>query len=991
MSYRRGRGSRNGYGSYHRRDYSEDNRDGSSHETQTRAGHGHGRGRGQGRGRGSHPPWLTGKEIGLYYKKKAQSSGNNSSRQATHAIRLNRRTQQKIRDLLNSMKHNHPTPVSGSRMYEEIDKKLGDRYSHINDSHFKKSFLEIISGDIQQNLTKSILADSKLVQNDHWNKKLLEENKRRLLLPSYQKMLKFREELPTFKVKHKILDLVEKNQVIVISGETGCGKTTQVAQYILDDQIERGNGSVTKIICTQPRRISAISVAERVAAERAERLGQSVGFQIRLEKKLCRDHGSILFCTTGMLLQFLHGNTALTDWSHLIIDEIHERSTESDFIITILKQIIPRRPDLKVILMSATLNSEQFSRYYKNCPIIHIPGFTYPVQEYYLEDVLQITRFRFPPPPELPNNYRRHMKRFKNQQKKSDDFADFIQPYIRQIESERKYPQYVIDQLRNPLSEDLSLELVAELVQFICRNEEPGAILIFLPGMVDITKLTKMLLESGEYPSSRYIVYPLHSRLPTVDQKIVFNKPPNGVRKIIIATSIAETSITIEDVVYVIDSGKMKLSRFDTDNNIETLLAEPVSLANAKQRRGRAGRVQPGKCYHLYTRAREMTLDQYPLPEMLRTRLDQVILQAKILQLGKIKPFLASVIDPPNAKAVELSLELLTTLNALDDEEQLTPLGYHLAKLPLDPRTGKMIILGAIFSCVEPVFSIAASLTYKDAFYCPLGKEAEASKKKLELGAGQFSDHIALAEALRRFEEAGRRGSPGFFCREYFLSWNTLKLLMDMKSQFAKYLCEMNFLHSTNSNDDRSNRNSNNLALVKAVVGAGLYPNVAIVKSVHRHGAKVLTPQDGKVKLHPSSINEKCPSFPSPYLVYYTKQLSSAIYLHDTTSISPMGLIFAGPDSKIEEQHGKCVLALPGALSFLCEPETAYIIQKLRSKLEWLLGYKINHPGTIKWDGDEGAVLKGMIELVSQGDEEMGLESRVYHMGFANDTYSDSD
>ncbi|XP_046753641.1 ATP-dependent DNA/RNA helicase DHX36 [Diprion similis] len=985
MSYRHGRGARNAYGSYRQRESSEDTHDGSSHNAGNRQSRGSAQGS-RGRGRGGHPPWLKGKEIGLYYKKKSQSS-----QRPTHAIKLNPHIERKIKNLLESMPSTNFRPVSGTGMYDGIDSKLKARYDHINDSHFKKNFLEIVSGDIQQNLTKSMLAKSKLVQNDTYDKRAIEEHKERVASPGYQKMLKFREKLPAFKMRRQVLELIEKNQVVVISGETGCGKTTQVAQFILDDQIERGNGSVTKIICTQPRRISAISVAERVAAERAERLGCSVGFQIRLEKELCRDYASILFCTTGMLLQFLHSNPALTDWSHLILDEIHERSTESDFIITLLKQIIPRRPNLKVILMSATLNSDQFSKYYNNCPNIHIPGFTYPVQEYYLEDVLQFTRFKFPPPPEMPNNHRKHMKRYKNQQKKSDDFLDFIQPYLRHIESERKYPQFVIDQLRNPVSEDLSLELIAELVHFICTNEGPGAILIFLPGMTDITKLTRMLLESGEYPSSRFIVYPLHSRLPTVDQKLVFERPPDRVRKIIIATSIAETSITIEDVVFVIDSGKMKLNKFDTDNNIETLLPEPVSLANAKQRRGRAGRVQPGKCYHLYTKAREMTMDEYPLPEMLRTRLEQVILQAKILQLGKIKPFLASVIDPPNAKAVELSLQLLITLNALDEDEQLTPLGYHLAKIPLDPRTGKMIILGAIFSCVEPVFSIAASLTYKDAFYCPLGKEAEAQKRKLELGLGQYSDHIALAEALRRFEEAKTRGSPGFFCRQYFLSWNTLKLLTDMKSQFAKYLCEMNFLHSANPNDERANRNSDNLALVKAVVCAGLFPNVAIVKSVRRHGASVVTPQDGKVKLHPSSINEKCQSFPSPYLVYFTKQLSSAIYLHDTTSISPMGLIFAGPNSKIGEQNGKCVMALPGALSFLCEPETAFIVQKLRAKLEWLLGYKITHPGTIKWDSDEGAVLKGMIELVSQGDEEMGLESRMYHVGFANETYSDSD
>lgn len=270
-------------------------------------------------------------------------------------------------------------------------------------------------------------------------------------------------------------------------------------------------------------------------------------------------------------------------------------------------------------------------------------------------------------------------------------------------------------------------------------------------------------------------------------------------------------------------------------------------------------RVRNGECYHMYTKAREMTLAQYPLPEMLRTRLEEVILQIKILQLGKVKEFLSTVMDPPDLKAIHLSLELLQTLNALDEHENLTPLGYHLAHLPLDPRTGnfiitvakpicfnqilllyilcfiigKMILWGALFSCVEPIFAIAASLTFKDAFYCPLGQEEKANKKKLELSMEQFSDHIALAEALKRYEIARQRGYAHQFCREYFLSSNTLRLLSEMKIQFAQYLYEMKFLDNENPSHINSNRNSDNIALIKAIVCAGLYPNIAVVRYRH--------------------------------------------------------------------------------------------------------------------------------------------------------------
>lgn len=371
---------------------------------------------------------------------------------------------------------------------------------------------------------------------------------------------------------------------------TGCGKTTQIPQFILDQAVEDGNGSKTKIVCTQPRRISAISVAERIAYERAERLGKSVGYQVRLEKLLCRDYGSIFFCTTGILLQYMQSDPALSDFSHIVLDEIHERTTESDFIITLLKQVIPKRPDLKVILMSATLNAEQFSKYYERCPIIHIPGFTYPVSKFYLEDIIEITRFHFPPPPKLPTNWKKHLKPNKEIKEKNDDFTDFIEPALRQMESDKLYPAYVINQLRNPTSEELSLELIQALLEHISENKKPGAILVFLPGIMDITNLNKNLLGSGRFPSYKFQIYPLHSRLPTVEQKLIFQVPPAGVRKIILATSIAETSITIEDVVYVIDCGKTKLSRFDVNNNIEILKPEWISLANCQQRRGRAGR-----------------------------------------------------------------------------------------------------------------------------------------------------------------------------------------------------------------------------------------------------------------------------------------------------------------------------------------------------------------------------------------------------------------
>ncbi|RLU19759.1 hypothetical protein DMN91_008317 [Ooceraea biroi] len=433
-----------------------------------------------------------------------------------------------------------------------------------------------------------------------------------------------------------------------------------------------------------------------------------------------------------------------------------------------------------------------------------------------------------------------------------------------------KYGKDIIDQIQNPDSEKLSLDLIEKLVRYICNTKGPGAILIFLPGMMDISKLNRMLIDSGCYPSQ----------------------------------------------------------------------PEWVSSANAKQRRGRAGR------------AREMTFDQYPLPEMLRTRLEEVILQIKILQLGKAKEFLAIVLDPPDVKAIDLSLDLLRTLNALDEDEHLTPLGYHLAHLPLDPRT--------------------ASLTFKDAFYCPLGREEEVNKKKLELSMNQYSDHVALAEALRRFEIEHRRANAGQFCREYFLSFNTLKLLSEMKNQFAQYLHEMKFLDSDNPSDRNANKNSDNIALIKTIVCAGLYPNIAVVRRVTKHGIVGWTPEDGPVRTHPSSVNNKAQvrNFPGRYLTYFTKQRSTAIFLHDTTCISMPTLLFAGPKISIRREKGKCAITtLNLNENIICELQTVQLIQELQRALNTLLEYKITHPATVSWSTFEGDLLHAIIELISQKEE----------------------
>jgi len=463
---------------------------------------------------------------------------------------------------------------------------LDNRLSKMNESQFKREYIANVHANHLREIggvnMKPEERRSGLKRNAQLDHEYYMELNDKMHSPKFMHMLEERKYLPSFNQRQEILDSIRDNQVVVISGETGCGKTTQVAQYLLEDAISRSDGSLCNIICTQPRRISAITVATRVAEERAERPGNSVGYQIRLEKELPRTPGGILYCTTGIILQRLNTDPTLSTVSHLILDEIHERGMLEDFLITVSKDVLKLRPDLKLILMSATLNADMFSKYYNGAPMLHIPGFTYPVKEYYLEDIVEKTRFEFD---------QRSAPRWQQKvcKKKEESFNAMIKPYCRELSKDGRYSQTTINEVRKAISEEIVSEFIVELLRHIDYEPE-GAVLIFLPGWTEISDLNRKIQNDAELGSNRFLVIPLHSMMPTMNQKQIFDNPPHGVRKIILATNIAETSITINDVVYVIDCGKMKVKNFDKEDNVTTLTPEWISIANSRQRRGRAGR-----------------------------------------------------------------------------------------------------------------------------------------------------------------------------------------------------------------------------------------------------------------------------------------------------------------------------------------------------------------------------------------------------------------
>ncbi|KAK3152818.1 hypothetical protein QOZ80_2BG0163980 [Eleusine coracana subsp. coracana] len=617
-----------------------------------------------------------------------------------------------------------------------------------------------------------------------------------------------RQSLPIYKLKKELIQAVHDNQVLVVIGETGSGKTTQVTQYLA----EAGYTTRGKIGCTQPRRVAAMSVAKRVAEEFGCRLGEEVGYAIRFED--CTGPETVIkYMTDGMLLREILVDENLSQYSVIMLDEAHERTIHTDVLFGLLKQLIKRRSDMRLIVTSATLDAEKFSGYFFNCNIFTIPGRTFPVEILYT---------------------------------------------------------------KQPESDYLDAALITVLQ--IHLTEPEGDILLFLTGQEEIDHACQCLYErmkglGKDVPE--LIILPVYSALPSEMQSKIFDPAPPGKRKVVVATNIAEASLTIDGIYYVVDPGFAKINVYNSKQGLDSLVITPISQASAKQRAGRAGRTGPGKCYRLYTEsAYRNEMSPTTIPEIQRINLGSTVLNMKAMGINDLLSF--DFMDPPAPQALISAMEQLYSLGALDEEGLLTKLGRKMAEFPLDPPLSKMLLASVDLGCSDEILTIIAMIQTGNIFYRPREKQAQADQKRAKFFQPE-GDHLTL---LAVYEAWKAKNFSGPWCFENFVQSRSLRRAQDVRKQLLTIMDRYKLDVVTAGK---------NFTKIRKAITAGFFFHAA--RKDPQEGYRTLV-ENQPVYIHPSSaLFQRQPD----WVIYHELVMTTKEYMREVTVIDPKWLIELAP------------------------------------------------------------------------------------------------
>jgi len=630
-----------------------------------------------------------------------------------------------------------------------------------------------------------------------------------------------RKKLPVYSARERIIKEIKENETIILVGETGSGKTTQIPQYIYESGLNiQKDGSRDRgvVLVTQPRRVAAITLAGRVASELGTSLGAKVGYSVRFDD-CCSEETVIKYLTDGMLLKEILSDPDLLNCNFVILDEAHERTLRTDILFGLVKEAQKRSQGrLKVIVMSATLDAEKFSNYFNNAKILVVEGRQYSVEKHYV------------------------------------------------IESQPDY---------------LDAALITCLQLHI--NQSPGDVLVFLTGQEEIESLEKLLKENAKRlppESLKMIVYPLYAGLAPAQQMRVFQKTPENSRKIILATNIAETSVTINGIVYVVDSGYVKERNYIPKLGMESLQIRIISKAAANQRAGRAGRERAGICYRLYCEQDFLKFEPNPIPEIKRCNLSSVILMLKALKIDDVFNF--NYIDKPPTESIVRALEELYALGALNDQGKISALGNKMVQLPLDPNLAKVLLYSEEHDCLEEILKIVSILSVENVFFSH-SSQRELAEKKKKLFASNDGDHITL---LNVYEGYLKNMNDKDWCSSNFINQRNIKTVMDVYNQLKRF-CD---LHNIGKNVKEKEGNIfEKSEKLRLALLAGFFQNTAILQ---KDGSYKTLVTKKEIKIHPSSVlfGKK-----HPCIVYHELVLTSKLYARTVSVIDSSWLQIVAP------------------------------------------------------------------------------------------------